>query len=250
MNKRITSITISIAATVVIAFFLLIMRYVISEDSPLDRILVLLGGELPEGFIQLITYFLFVFGLMEIRSQSDLIKKEESAFDFSLLPEKDSWVLSPNDVAEIKLRATAKAGNEKYILIDLIKNACLKYRSNKSASEALEVVSAQVRLLQANMESEQSMIRYVAWAIPSVGFIGTIIGIANSLGYARLVGEADGLEKVTNALNVAFDTTLVALFLSIFLVLAYNLFQEKTEKLFSRMEIYIIENLINRIYNR
>lgn len=250
MKYKFGTLLISLAIALIFQALIVVLHHSFSDSPSFTRFFALLGGTLPEGIIQFVTYFLFVFGLLEIRGQANQLSVEEQTFKLKILPEKENWVLSPTDVAEINMKVIAHLKREKNILLDLIKKACTKYRANKSTSEALEVVTNQVRINLANAESEQSLIRYAAWAIPSVGFIGTIIGIANSLGYAGEASNPEGIKKVTEALNVAFDTTLVALFLSLFLMLFYHIFQEKTEKLHSRMESYIIENLINRIYNR
>jgi biopolymer transport protein ExbB/TolQ len=66
------------------------------------------------------------------------------------------------------------------------------------------------------------LVRTVAWAIPIVGFLGTVIGI--TLAIANLSPEAldESLTNVTAGLGVAFDTTAVALSMSI--VLMFTLF--------------------------
>lgn len=79
------------------------------------------------------------------------------------------------------------------------------------------------------LDSELSMIRYIAWAIPSVGFIGTVRGIGEALGQAHkaVLGDITG---VTQSLGVAFNSTLIALLISIvlmFLLHQLQLFQER-----------------------
>jgi biopolymer transport protein ExbB/TolQ len=56
------------------------------------------------------------------------------------------------------------------------------------------------------LESELSTIRYIAWAIPSVGFIGTVRGIGDALGQAHRAVEGD-ITGVTASLGVAFNST-------------------------------------------
>ena len=73
------------------------------------------------------------------------------------------------------------------------------------------------------------MIRYIAWAIPSVGFIGTVRGIGEALGQAHKALEGDIFE-VTKSLGVAFNSTLIALLISIvlmFLLHQLQLLQER-----------------------
>ncbi len=244
MKNKFNNVMISLGIAIVLEVILALLH----NQLPDNRVIIMLGGDFPAGIIQMFTFFLFFFGLLEIRNQLKHTGIEHTIFKQKILPEKENWILSPQDVVDLRMKVVEIEKKEGYFLTDLIKKACNKYRSDKSPSDALQVVSEQVKINLANSESEQSLIRYVAWAIPSVGFIGTVIGIANSLGYAKDAATEAGIEKITSALSVAFDTTLVALFLSIILMYFVHNLQEKVEKLHSKTESYIIENLINRMY--
>ena len=79
------------------------------------------------------------------------------------------------------------------------------------------------------LESELSIIRYIAWAIPSIGFIGTVRGISDALAQAHRAVEGD-ITGVTQSLGVAFNSTFVALAISIvvmFFVYQLQLVQER-----------------------
>ena len=54
--------------------------------------------------------------------------------------------------------------------------------------------------------------------------------------------------KVTDMLSVAFDTTLVALALSIILMFGIHNLRKRQDSLFAHINAYLIENLINRFY--
>ena len=64
-------------------------------------------------------------------------------------------------------------------------------------------------------------IRDSIWAIPTVGFVGTIVGISQAMGATGGVGSPEVFERaisrtlVTSQIGIAFDTTLVALLLSL-----------------------------------
>lgn len=227
--------------------FMVIIVVATSEENP-NRILVMLGGTMPEGIIQGATFFLFFFGILEIAYIRNKFIKETDSFKIGFLPEKENWVLSPDDVNTIKLRVMEFEKKEKYLLSDIIKKSCTKYRLNKSSSEVLELLESQIKIYQLESEGEQSLIRYVAWAIPSVGFIGTVIGIAASLELANQATTPEGIKAVTDMLAVAFDTTLVALLLSLILMYGIHSLQERENKFFARLGSYVIENLINRFY--
>lgn len=244
IKSRLARIGISIVLAVV---WMAILVLITPTENP-DRILVMLGGTMPEGLIQGFTYLLFFFGMLEVIALLQRIAYEDDAFAARLLPEEDNYLLSPEDVNQLKLNMQRLEHTQHFLLTDLIKKACTKYRLSKSSAEALGLVDSQIRIYNAEMESEQSFIRYTAWAIPSVGFIGTVLGIAASLGYANQASTPEGIEQVTSMLAVAFDTTLIALFLSIFLMYGIHYLQKKQDALFTRMNSYMIENLINRLY--
>lgn len=69
-----------------------------------------------------------------------------------------------------------------------------------------------------------SLVRIVIWATPMLGFLGTVIGITLALGNLSpeaLVNEPKAaMESLLGGLSIAFDTTALALSLSIFLMFA------------------------------
>jgi biopolymer transport protein ExbB/TolQ len=71
---------------------------------------------------------------------------------------------------------------------------------------------------------------YIAWAIPSVGFIGTVRGIGEALGQAYKAVEGD-ISGVTVSLGVAFNSTFVALVLSIIIMFCLHQLQLSQERL-------------------
>ncbi len=249
MKERYFNIMFSLLIAFAIIVLLAFVAMVLPAGSTGHRIIVMLGGNLPGGFIQGLTYFLFFFGIFEILKMSKKVRSEEKSFTMDLLPETEQLVLSPEDVARIKLSMIEIERKHPFILVNLIKKACTKFRSSYSISETLDMVSKQAEINFRNSDSEQSIIRYTAWAIPSIGFVGTVIGIAASLGAASSAVSAAGIEKVTGLLNIAFDTTLVALILSMILMFMYHNFQEANEKLHARIETYVLDNLVNRIYH-
>jgi len=218
------------------------------EGAAENRMLVMIGGRWPEGIIQALTFLLFVYGMMDMYRLNSRLSSEKDAYSLRLLPEKENWVLSVDDVNQIKLNVQKNEKSKKFYLTDIIKKCCTKYRLSKDSSEVLALADSQIGVYNAEIESEQSIIRYVAWAIPSVGFIGTVWGIGQSLDMAKEAATQEGIKKITEALGVAFDTTLWALLLSIILMFVIHRFQKKQDSFFAEMKDYIIENLINRFY--
>jgi biopolymer transport protein ExbB/TolQ len=96
------------------------------------------------------------------------------------------------------------------------------------------------------LESELSIIRYIAWAIPSVGFIGTVRGIGDALGQAHRAVEGD-ITGVTASLGVAFNSTFIALVISIVLMFFIHQLQLMQERLVLDSERYVDRWMIRRL---
>jgi len=81
-----------------------------------------------------------------------------------------------------------------------------------------------------------ALVRIIIWAIPILGFLGTVIGI--TLAIANLSPQAleDSLPQVTAGLGVAFDTTALALGLSIVLMFAQFLTDRAQQALLNRVD--------------
>jgi len=99
------------------------------------------------------------------------------------------------------------------------------------------------------LDSELSMLRYIAWAIPAIGFIGTVRGIGDALGEAHraVTGDVSG---VTEGLGTAFNSTLAALLISIVLMFLLHQLQLAQERLVLDSETYLDRNLIRHMQTR
>ena len=87
---------------------------------------------------------------------------------------------------------------------------------------------------------------YLAWAIPAIGFLGTVRGLAGSMTLAESGGEQ--LKIATRHLTVAFDCTLVALAVSLTLMFLIHMLQRDEEALVLDCQQYCLEHLVNRLY--
>jgi len=222
-----------------------------ADESVLNRIFLALGGDfLGGGYIQYLTYCFFFFGICEIVGFNLRIKEERELLGMNLLPEEQHKVINADDVAEIKhkvLNFEDQKSNQYYLTV-LIAQAATKFRANESVPEVLETVIRQSQLDTQAADSSQSMLRYVAWVIPSIGFIGTVLGISGGIGAARGEMATEDIDKVTSLLGLAFDTTLIALVLSIIIMFLIHRLQENSESLHTEIEQYVMNNFINRIY--
>lgn len=244
--KNLRNLTISAAlALLITAICMIFLAMTSKENSPaLHRILVLLGGDIVHGgYIQMLTYLAFFWAWFEVKEKLIVIKRERKAFKMNLIPTSEKVIFLPADVANLKFKLIEFERKDKYILSDLLKKACTKFHSSHSLSELIDIVSIQVEVSQEKAEGDQSIIRYLTWVIPSVGFVGTVLGISQAL----VVANSGDMDQITSLLGVAFDTTLIALILSIIIMWFVHKLQEETDRFHSDLKEFVIDNLINKI---
>ena len=108
--------------------------------------------------------------------------------------------------------------------------ALYRYGATRNVQDVSEAARGVCEAEADRLDSELSMLRYIAWAIPAIGFIGTVRGIGMALSEAYRAVEGD-IAGVTDALGVAFNSTLVALLLSIILMFLMHQIQLQQERL-------------------
>ena len=131
-------------------------------------------------------------------------------------------------------------------LVRALKATLRRFLVSNDIHSTSEVVESEVTALVAKNEAGNSMIRYLIWAVPSIGFIGTVRGIGEALSKASeaLSGNIAGM---TLSLGVAFNSTLVALFISIFLMFLLHQLQRLQDDLAVSLNSYLQEKVLDRL---
>jgi len=128
----------------------------------------------------------------------------------------------------------------------LLTKGLQRFVISRSIQESSDIIKGRIDNIAERLDSELSIIRYIAWAIPSIGFIGTVRGIGEGLAHADQALEGD-ISGVTSSLGLAFNSTLVALFISIFLMFFIHSLQSRQEGIVLALETFCREHLIDRL---
>lgn len=162
----------------------------------------------------------------------DLLKDEEVTADSSasLLNAVDKLPLTIQDTPLVKVMAAAL---RRFALTGDVQS------SAASIEPALESIALEG-------EGRLTVLRYIAWAIPSIGFIGTVRGIGQAMTQADLAVAGD-IGPMTSSLGLAFNSTFVALVISIFMMLAIALLQRKQDNQLIKIQYYVETYMIKRI---
>ena len=174
-----------------------------------------------------------------------------------LLPEDDTVMLRSADLRPVYEGVRKSDPNGAYWLQRLLSSVILQFQSNGSTDQVNAVFNSLVDLFQHEIELRYNLLRYLVWLIPTLGFIGTVVGIALALGEAgaMFAGAAPGeaaapelMQNLTRELGVAFYTTLLALLQSAVLMATMHVVQGREEGALNRVGQYCLRNLVNRLY--
>ena len=131
----------------------------------------------------------------------------------------------------------------------------LKESRSPSVTQLMEVNREGSGLDQEQMAGRFTLTRYILYLLPVIGFIGTVEGISKALmnisKVLPMVKNLDGfltnLTSVTAALQIAFDSTLLALFLSAALMLVQTLVFRRSEDLLARVDRWVVEHVLPHV---
>jgi biopolymer transport protein ExbB/TolQ len=138
------------------------------------------------------------------------------------------------------------AADQGLLLPRALLNALQRFGATHNVQDASSSAHTIVMSGGEQLEAELSMVRYILWAIPSIGFIGTVRGIGDALSVANKAVSGD-ISGVTESLGVAFNSTLVALLISILLMFLVHQLQLLQERLSFETENYLDEHLIRHL---
>ena len=124
-----------------------------------------------------------------------------------------------------------------------LRTALTRFQVTASVQSATDAVATVCESEDARLDSELSMVRYITWAIPSIGFIGTVRGIGAALGLAHEAMEGN-IAGVTASLGVAFNSTLIALLISMVVMFFMHQLQLIQERLVLDCHSYSEERLL------
>jgi len=157
--------------------------------------------------------------------------RERRVLERNLLEIPEGTSVLPEDAREYSRGLEAMPQEEQeYLLPRTLLAALQRFATTGSIQAVSDTIKENCEVESERLDSEMSMVRYIAWAIPSIGFIGTVRGIGDALGQAYKAVEGD-ISGVTVSLGVAFNSTFVALILSIIIMFCLHQLQLAQERL-------------------
>jgi hypothetical protein len=244
-------LVISLAGTAGYYLFWNFMQMLLSDVSDiLTRIVLLMGGS-PLGIIQATCFGISLYCVIDLSRHRKKIKTQFKGFEFKVLPGEETVMITPQQVNKIKLDILyLERQGLVYEVNEFIRKACTQYKNDNSVGETLHVLDNHIQNKKEIKESELENIRYGVNANMSFGFIGTLIGLATAIGKSELAVTSEGLTELTGYLNIAFDTTLIALSFSLIVNFIYHQYIRELDNFYASANTYIVDNLISKIHRQ
>jgi biopolymer transport protein ExbB/TolQ len=200
-----------------------------------------------KDFEQEACFILGIWALAIMGYKAVVLLGERRLLDVELVPIAEGMRILPEDTREFARQVQALPEDRQRMLLPrAILNALSRFASTHNIQDVSSSTHTICESEAERLESELSMIRYISWAIPSIGFIGTVRGIGEALAQADKAVQGD-IAGVTQSLGVAFNSTFIALLISIFLMFLVHQLQLLQERLVFDSETYTNEKLIRHM---
>ena len=188
---------------------------------------------------------LWAMAIMAYKSRRSL--RERDLLQQKLIQVEEGTRILPEDARQLARPIQALPEEQQgFLLPRLLTSALQRFTSTRSIESASNVTSEICDKESDRLDSELSMVRYIAWAIPSIGFIGTVRGIGAALSQADKAVRGD-ISGVTESLGVAFNSTLIALVISIVVMFLVHQLQLLQERLVLDSHSYVDNRLLQHL---
>ena len=208
------------------------------QYAPRDWVVILKDWE------QEICLILAIYCVVEILIRLYKLSKEQYLFEVDFVGQVESGETDLKSTLEDLESLPRSVGQSQ--LVETLKASIRRYRITSDVQNTSDAIQTSVDAVSMRLEADNTMLRYLIWAIPSIGFIGTVRGIGQALSQADQALSGD-ISEMTASLGIAFNSTFVALVISIFLMLLLHSLQRAQDRRLVDIQSYCEEFLLNRI---
>ncbi len=211
---------------------------------------------LARGWVPYVELLLTCWASVMLVAKVRKIARQRESMLLDVLPTSLSKEITVDSIDKFQahIRTLPLQSSESF-LINRVWRGLDHFRVRQSAQEVATILASQSEIDANTIASSYTMPKVFIWAIPILGFIGTVIGIGVAVsGFSgTLEGASDinvlkkSLNTVTGGLATAFDTTLVALVLSMLVKFPASSLQKREEDLLNSVDEYCNENLLKRL---
>ena len=215
------------------------------------------GGEKNRSSLPYYTVFFGCWALAILLVKLQKLSVQRKVLKLNILPDDSSFVLTCATARTILEKINLLVSNPKdFVLLDRIQRALVNLKNLGNVSAVAECLNTQAANDEEYLGSSYTVLKGFIWAIPVLGFIGTVLGLAEAIGGFGAVIEKgvsnpqeliSALGNVTGGLSIAFETTLIALALALVIQLLMTWVLNREELFLDECSDYCHRYLISRV---
>lgn len=185
------------------------------------------------------------------------IRCQSTALRLTLLPEDPGFRINGSTVGEVLARIPTQIDEpDGFILANRVERVLRNVRNVGRVADIDEMFTSAADADESRMESSYTVVRGLIWAVPVLGFIGTILGLTMAIGEFQGVLDASGGEKMTlvkelgeviAGLQTAFVTTGEGLVAALALQLGMVLVRRADENLLDDVRDYCTVQVLSLV---
>lgn len=181
---------------------------------------------------------------------------QRRSLTFNILPDDPEFVLTPLSVDDVLHRMYEFVDEPRqFIVFNRISTALANLRNLGRVTDVDEILQTQAGQDESGMETSYSLLQGFVWAIPVLGFIGTVEGLSMAIGgFGSVLAAASDFEQVkgalqgvTSGLSVAFETTMQGLVAALIIQLLMTALKKSEEEFLDACGEYCARNVVSRL---
>ena len=214
------------------------------------------GGPENRSTIPYYTMLLTFWCLAILLVKRQKLKVQRKALAFKLIPETADYVISSMNANEIIVNMGNKVNRvENFIVLWRVQRALSNLKNIGRVSDVSALLSDLASDDSNYIENTYTLPKGLIWAIPVIGFIGTVLGLSQAVGgFGQVIARGADLDAlktalggVTGGLATAFETTLIALVAALAVQLLMTLEMQKEEDFLDDCAGYCHDNLTSHL---
>lgn len=211
---------------------------------------------LERGFIPYFIVGFFFWSLAILWLKFLKLRLQRRTLAISVIPEDPQFVLSPSTVDEVTRQIYRAVDDPKhFLLFNRITIALMNLRNLGRVADVDEILQTQADHDASATETSYSLLQGFVWAIPVLGFIGTVQGLSVAIGgfgavlssTTELSQVKDALKDVTGGLSIAFETTMQGLVGALLIQLLLTALKKSEEEFLDACSEYCVRNIVGRL---
>jgi biopolymer transport protein ExbB/TolQ len=211
---------------------------------------------LERGQTQYLVVFLASWSLAILGLKYLKLRLQRRSLDLPLIPDELGFTVSTTSAEQVLKAIHDQVDDPRhFMLTNRVVMALANLRNLGRVGDVDEILRSQAAQDESAMETSYSLIQGFVWAIPVLGFIGTVLGLSTAIGgFSSVLKTADdvsqisdSLQGVTAGLATAFDTTLIALIAALIIQLLMVITKKAEEEFLDEALEYGIQKIVGRL---